>query len=121
MKILAKTSSPSSGRSADSLRVLPKRDYILSVHHEGATDEFFFQRVEALHVTHYRACTSEMIAAYDRVTDMGDTTWLAEVRQQLQSAREPVEDLQHLRLYLDDGPCYEFICHDFRAETKASA
>ncbi|HWX21639.1 MAG TPA: hypothetical protein VN578_17180 [Candidatus Binatia bacterium] len=62
-----------------------------------------------------------MIATYDRVTDLGDTGWLAEIRQQLQGAREETGGLRHLRLYLDDDPCYEFICHEFKAESKDSA
>ncbi len=120
MNILAKISQPSSGRSGDSLSVLPKRDYNLSVAHEDAVDELLFRRVEAVRITHYRACNLEMVTAYDRVVDLEESPWLNEVREQLQRANEPLSDLRHLRLYLDDGPCYEFICHGFEAKTAKS-
>ena len=120
MKTSSKLSLPSSGRNGDLLKILPKRDYILSVSYEEAMDELLFKRVEALRVTHYRACSSEMLAAYDTVTFMGESPWLGEVRKQLQNAGEPVEGLSHLRLYLDDGPCYEFICHDFEFNVRKS-
>jgi hypothetical protein len=97
--------------------MLPQRNYLLTVRHEDTKDELYFGRVEALRITHYRACTLEMHSNYDRVSDLGETSWLAEVRQQLQIANEPIENLRHITLYLDDGPCYEFICRAFRATT----
>jgi hypothetical protein len=120
MKVLFEVSSPSSARSDDSLQKLPHRNYLLTIRHEDTQDELSFERVEALIVTHYRARTVDMIESYDRVSDLGETVWLAQVRQQLQSADEPIEYLQHIRLYLDDGPCYEFICHAFSASTKVA-
>jgi hypothetical protein len=97
--------------------MLPGRDYSLCVRYEDTQDELRFERVESLRVTHYRACTADMVSAYDGLSDEGETLWLAEVRRQLQSAGEPSTGLQHFRLYLDDGPCYEFICHGFTATT----
>ncbi len=117
VNILFQISTCSASPSNDSLQKLPRRDYLLSIRHEDTQDDLRFQRVEALRVTHYRACTVEMVSSYDRVTDCGETHWLASVRQQLQSASEPVEGLRHLTLYLDDGPCYDFICYDFNATT----
>jgi hypothetical protein len=121
MSVLFQISTCSASRSADSLQKLPHRDYVLSIRHEDTQDELHFRRVEALRVTHYRACTTAMISSYDRVTDLGQTPWLVEVHQQLQQAKEPVEGLRHIMLYLDDGPCYEFICHDFSAKTNKVA
>jgi hypothetical protein len=119
VKTSSKLSLPSSGRNGELLKILPKRDYLLSVRYEETTDELLFKRVEALRVTHYRACSLEMLAAYDTVTFM-ESAWLGEVLKQLQKAGEPVEGLRHLRLYLDDGPCYEFICHDFEFNVSTS-
>ena len=87
------------------------------VRHEDTQDELHLERVEALRITHYRACAVEMISSYDRVTDLGETPWLAEVRDRLRCANEPVKNLRHITLYLDDGPCYEFICHGVKATT----
>jgi hypothetical protein len=101
--------------------MLPHRDYSLCVRHEDNQDELRFERVEALRVTHHRACTTDMVSAYDRVTCQGETPWLDEMRRQLQSSGEPSTGLQHLRLYLDGGPCYEFICHGFTATTTQVA
>jgi len=77
-----------------------------------------FDGVEAFKCTYYRACTVEMIrSAYDKVVDVGSSEWLSAVRDQLATyVGQNVDELKHLMIYLDDGPCYEFICRTFRVE-----
>ena len=75
-----------------------------------------FDGVEAYKATIHEACTGEMIrAAYDRVVDLGATPWLAEVAVELSHHGAEHSGLQHLMIYFDDGPCYEFICRSFEA------
>ncbi len=77
-----------------------------------------FDGVEAFKCTHYHACTLDMIEAYDEVVDRGSTEWLGSIRERLSRYDENVSKLRHLMIYFDDGPCYEFICKEFRvAET----
>ena len=115
VNVLFQISTCSASRDGDSLRKLPRREYVLSIRYEDSQDELCFRRVEALRVSHYKASTVEMISLYDRVTDLGETPWLADVRQQLKSSRESTVGLRHIGLYLDDGPFYEFVCHEFSA------
>jgi hypothetical protein len=75
-----------------------------------------FEGVEAFKCTHYRACTIDMIDAYDIVVDLGSTEWLTQIESQLVGSHENATGLRHLRIYFDDGPCYEFICRSFRVE-----
>src|SRR5471032_411063 len=65
VNVLFQISTCSASRSNESLQILPRRDYLLSIRHEDTQDELRFRRVEALRVTHYRACTVEMVSSYD--------------------------------------------------------
>ena len=85
---------------------------------EQPSERLLFGGVESFRVTYHHSCTPEMGAAYDRVVELPRTAWLEEVCQELQSSGDPTEGLRHLRFYLDDGPCYEFICRTFRAEVS---
>ena len=67
----------------------------------------------------------EMRIAYDKIVDLGETSWLTEVKNQLRRygdlvlsspSHGPLEQLAHLMINFDDGPCYEFICRSFRFE-----
>ena len=107
----------SSGRSHDLLRQLDRRQIEVSVHDdEQPSERLFFGGVESFRVTYHHSCTLDMIDAYDRVVELPETGWLAEVQQQLRHAGDPTDGLRHLRIFLDDGPCYEFICRTFTAE-----
>lgn len=66
-----------------------------------------------------------MLIAYDKIVDLGETSWLAEVRNQLRQCGEEAltsfsytlpDQLSHLMINFDDGPCYEFICESFQVE-----
>ena len=108
----------SSGRSSDCVRQLGRREVEVSVADgEQPTQCLLFGGVESFRTTYHHSCTREMVDAYDRVVELPQTTWLEEVRQQLVGVGDSAEGLRHLRIYLDDGPCYEFICRSFRVET----
>jgi hypothetical protein len=76
-------------------------------------ERLVFEGVEAFQVTYYRAVWIDMIAAYDKLTDMGNTQWLRGIIQNLNESGGARPGLKHLRIYFDDGPCYEFVCRDF--------
>lgn len=83
------------------------------------TYRIHLQGVESYKATYLWACTVQMCDAYDRVVDAGATTWLSEVSGELLKRGADVSGLQHLMIYFDDGPCYEFICRSFSAERIA--
>jgi hypothetical protein len=69
-----------------------------------------FDDVAALKCSYLEACTASMFKfAYGRLVDLGMTTWLVEIAQ-IGRRSTP---LRHLMIYFDDGPCYEFACHEF--------
>jgi hypothetical protein len=77
-----------------------------------------FDGVESFKCTYYKACSLEMIEAFDKVVDVGNSDWLSEIRQNLLRAKANSENLKHLRIYFDDGPCYEFICRSFEVVSE---
>lgn len=80
--------------------------------------KLLFDGVEAFKCTYQGACTPEMIRdCYDKVVDAGASEWLRSVQGQLISyGSQSVNELRHLMIYFDDGPCYEFICRTFHVE-----
>ena len=86
-----------------------------------------FEGVEAFKCTYLTACTIEMVkTAYDRVVRMDHSPWRAEVKKSRDLfyqnyPKPPKEELQHLMIFFDDGPCYEFICVDFKASQQSGA
>jgi hypothetical protein len=118
---------PPSSIAGPSLKVLGKRRYELSFSietNEGAvkTQTLLFSEVEAFRCTHMKSLGSidqELRSqSYGRVISIFESPWLQEVRQSYgnycATARLVPNDLQHLMITFDDGPCYEFICGDFR-------
>jgi hypothetical protein len=85
--------------------------------------KLLFDGVEAFKCTYQGACTPEMIRnSYDKVVDVGSSEWLRSVQGQLISyGSQSVDELKHLMIYFDDGPCYEFICRAFRVEEAVSS
>ena|SRR5258708_31226900 len=77
------------------------------------SEQLVFGGVESYRCTYYVACNLDMIDAYDRVLDLGKSHWLDEMRGNLKRAKWNSEGLKHLRIFFDDGPCYEFICRSF--------
>jgi len=85
---------------------------------EVVSQQMVFSGVEAFRCTYYKAVSVDIIKdAYDKVVDLEITDWLSEIVDRLTSARQNTSGLRHLAVYFDDGPCYEFICKGFRAET----
>jgi hypothetical protein len=106
----------------EKFHVLPGRTCALTCEYENDNDEpvslkMFFEGVEAFKCTYYKACPVELIkAAYDKVVDLGASVWFSEITERLSGDVIDLPELHHLVIYFDDGPCYEFICKEFRAE-----
>ncbi len=81
-------------------------------------ENLIFDGVECFKCTYYRSCSLEMREAYGKVIDVGNSRWLSEIKQNLLQAGENAESLKHLRIYFDDGPCYEFICRAFEVVSE---
>ncbi len=119
-EIIWKTSVPSTAFfQGVKFSILLGRKCLLEYSYEGKEDflvifeTLIFDGVESFKCTYYRACSLEMIEAYDKVVDVGNSVWLAEIKQNLLRAEANATKLKHLRIYFDDGPCYEFICRSF--------
>ena len=127
-KILWQLPFPSSWGGGTKLIELPQRSLALMV--EGGDEgdlRITFQQVEAYKCTYYLARTDEMLIAYDRLVDMAETDWLIRIRDRLQdhgvylsAPSGPPNQLKHLMINFDDGPCYEFICQSFDVEQIAT-
>ena len=123
--IIWKTSVPSTAFLQEAkFLMLPKRKCTLEYSYEDEEnfsvvfEKLVFDRIESFKCTHYKACSLEMIEAYDKVVDVGKSSWLSEVKQNLSYVEENFNDLKHLRIYFDDGHCYEFICRSFEVISK---
>lgn len=124
MKTLWNAPNPSSGFLEQAvLAVLPKRICSLSFAVEGDLGvavrvELLFEGVVAFKCTYMYGLTVDMIeSAYDRVVELPESPWLNETK----SGRMPLyakERVRHLRVCFDDGPCYEFLCTDFKATSR---
>ena len=77
-------------------------------------EELIFDGVESYKCTYYMACSLEMHYAYDKVVNVGISQWFSEVSDNLSANDADSKNLKHLRIYFDDGPCYEFICRSFQ-------
>jgi hypothetical protein len=99
--------------------MLAGRKCMLEYFYEGEEDysevleKLIFDGVESFRCTYYKACSLDMIQAYDKVIDVGNSDWLDEIKQNLSEAKVMTENLKHLRIYFDDGLCYEFVCTSF--------
>jgi len=110
MKTLARLGFPSSQRVDDRFERLPRRCHVVAVRDSDSdqVELFTFNDVEAVRITYHSACSEDMMLAYDQLVEIYDSEWLTGVKKEF----EPLDatGLRHLRLYLDDGPCYEFLC-----------
>ena len=77
-----------------------------------------FEGVEAFKCTYYRAGDESMLEAYDRLLDRGSTVWLNELKGNLQRRGGRSDELVHLMINFDDGPCYEVVCRSFKVENQ---
>ncbi len=81
-------------------------------------EQIIFDGVESFKCTYYKSCSIEMIEAYDKVLKVENSTWLEEIIRNLSNAQADARNLKHLRIYFDDGPCYEFVCQSFEVISK---
>jgi hypothetical protein len=116
---------PSSWGTETQVKHLGRRNLALIIEgdNENGDLQLVFEQVEAYKCTYLFALTREMNAAYDKLVDFGETSWLVEVRNRmlehgegLSSPSGPPDQLQHLMFTFDDGPCYEFLCQKFHIE-----
>jgi len=111
-----------------SLKVLPKRQCEISFSIEAKDggekmEALLFDKVEAFKCTHLSSLCSIgqdlRHQSYGTVISIFESPWLRELKQRYTdyctSARLSPNDLQHLMITFDDGPCYEFICGAFKA------
>jgi hypothetical protein len=75
-----------------------------------------FESVEAFRCTYLSACEPAMLEAYDQLVDRGQTDWLISVRAAVSRRGERADEIRHLMIFFDDGPCYEVLCRLFRVE-----
>lgn len=69
-----------------------------------------FRSVMAVLFTDHESCSEEQVAAYDRLVEVGCSSWL----KGLQSARiYPASGIRHLRIYFDELGCYDVAASDF--------
>jgi hypothetical protein len=82
-------------------------------------ESFAFGDVYAMNVTYHHACSEEMIKAYDQLVEIADSEWLRAIQERVATSGGQAGELRHYRIYLDDGPCYEFISgsHEYSQKT----
>jgi hypothetical protein len=99
----------------------PGRQVAISFSHEVDDEEeasaLVFDGIEAFRCTYLSACEPAMLEAYDQVMDRGQTDWLAAVRAAVSRRGGKADEIRHLMIFFDDGPCYEVLCRSFRVET----
>jgi len=95
--------------------------YYLETEDGDRKETVLFEGVEAYKCTYYTSLSVEMIrVAYAKIVRIDPSPWLLEVRRRFlentQGMRKVAnsEELQHLMICFDDGPCYEVICVAFR-------
>jgi hypothetical protein len=99
--------------------VLPKRQCEISFHIEGGNREalrvgLVFEGVEAFKCTYLTSCTAEMFSmAYAKLVRLGETPWLSELLKTYVPGSQTANQLQHLMICFDDGPCFEIVCLGF--------
>ena len=57
--------------------------------------------------------------AYDKLVDLGSTSWLHDAKEALNRHGESSANVRHLGILFDDGPFYEFLCEGYRIEGEA--
>jgi len=71
-------------------------------------------------VTYHHACSKEMIKAYDQLVVIADSEWLRAVQGAMAESSGKADGLRHYRIYLDGGPCYEFISENYEYSKKSA-
>lgn len=119
--ILWKLPVPATALLRQIFEALQKRRCELSVYFEGPSGQqrisLVFEGVEAYKCTYLTSCTADMFnTAYGKLVNLGSTPWLKELlRARAPNSSQVSDDLQHLMICFDDGPCYEIVCLNFKA------
>jgi hypothetical protein len=99
---------------------LPKHQCSLSFEIEDEENEgielitLLFDGVEAFRCTYLAGLTMEMVnTAYGKLVNLYKTDWLQQIQQTSNERGRPFQELMHMMICFDDGPCYEFICRNF--------
>ena len=74
---------------------------------EDAWHELSFGEVLKFTFTEFGACTSDHVAAYDKLLDFGSDSAFA--REALDGARRDVSGLRHFRVFFDDVGAYDVV------------
>jgi hypothetical protein len=77
-------------------------------------EEIHFHGVAAVRFTFAGVCQPEQIDAYDRLVDVGSSSWRLELYR-------PPMDLRHFRIFFDDVGCYEFLAETFVPPQSSTA
>lgn len=106
--------------------IMLRRNVGLLFEYEGDQDEIekvrvFFNGVEAFKCTYYHACSKDALNAYERLVDCGMTEWLKSIKERLSECGESSDELKHMMIYFDSGPCYEFICTGFDVNSRGES
>ncbi len=64
-----------------------------------------FDRIAAYRFTAADACTVDQVKAYDRLEEVNDSPWIAELLVENRPPRVP--DARHFRIYFDEIGCFE--------------
>jgi len=115
VKTLVKLPFPSSGRLSDRILFPTKRDFVIEIADcdSSAVERLTFQQVEVLNITYGHAVGPDVNTAYDRLIDVVNSVLLSNTEARLIVAGVETLSLRHYRLYLDDGPCYDILCHGY--------
>jgi hypothetical protein len=60
-------------------------------------------------------CTSWHIAAYDKVTEIEDSDWVAELLAATSEDRRGMFEMHHYVVYFDSSGCYEVVAQSWEA------
>lgn len=122
-RTLWKMKDPSSGLIREpKAQVLTRRSWCLwwvATQFEGSKgiEALLFSGVEAFKCTYMLAYSAELVTeTYDRLIDVGETSFLLEIRSNLKG-RTNVNELKHFAISFDDGPLYEFIARGFEFQS----
>jgi hypothetical protein len=109
MKVLQRLGFPSSQRLAVHIEHQPKRQRVVTVSDSDSKQEekFYCDGIAALASTYHSACSEEMVRAYDQLVKLDDSNLLRETKPR--SVPLSGVNLRHFRIYVDDGPGFDFI------------
>jgi hypothetical protein len=116
MKTLATIRFPSSQRVGERLEQRPQKERVIVIRDSDSEmeDHFIFRGVSAMLVTSLDACPADAVSAYDQLVEVTGSEWAEEIKKRMKQSRQ----ITHYRLYLDDGPCYDFLAESYEYSKK---